>query len=200
MHWPTIKGKHDPKVNHTSPCIIVEAMSSIPQGTGSGSVFLPAFSSAQTPPLSILRAEHSCPWPACCCFPTANCCDTCLLLAEKLQTQSRGSGLWRCCTDRCAGTAGCYIYSVTGTTDISPPTQFEALQQLLPPSVSLPAKPTNWLSSSVHPVEPTQKTERALETAHKPCVTCAGWEEGTSFRVITVGLRHLFWSVTTSHL
>lgn len=72
------------------------------------------------------------------------------------------------------------------------------IQQLLPPP--LPAKPTNWLSSGVHPAEPTQKTERALETAHELRVTCAGWEESTSFCVITVGLRHLFWSVIMSHL
>lgn len=99
------------------------------------------------------------PWTAHYHLPTviyAKCCNTCFLLKEKWKPpKSHNTVPEFRNTDQYFSIATCYIYLSTATTDILPLTEFNALQQLLEPSMPLPVKPMKWLSSTL--LVPTQK-------------------------------------------
>lgn len=162
--------------------------------------------STWTSPLFILTAQQmSYPWTAHNFLPIVideKCCNTCLLLKEKLQTQkSHNRDLEFRSTDQYFSIASSYIPSLTGTTDILPLTESDALQKLLQPSVSLPVKPMNWLSFGVTTVVPTQKQNWASLGNHRQSKCKMGWIwRWHYFCVTTVGLRYLICSVITSHL
>lgn len=132
----------------------------------------------------------------------AKCCNTRLLLKEKLKTQKAHNTVLELRSSvQYFFIASCYIYLFTGTTDILPLTEFDALQQLLQCSASLSVKPMNWLSCGVNTIVPTQKQNRASLGNHTQAKYKTGWIwRWWYFCVISVGLRCLIFSSIMSHL